>query len=367
MAPRQVQQICMSSVDASAFVGLEGVLVVDRGFYALRVQDGVTPGGNPLLAAKANLADIDDPVIARENLGLGSAALLDASVGFMLGINNLSEVVDQQQARINIQAAQRSNNTDINTIALQQDGLRVRNVDDTFKTIVKFAVTDAMTADVNLTLFLPNVDADITLNGSNTGDQSVQLTGDVTGISVIHTPTPTQLNVVCTIPDQTLNENMYHDTSIPNAALQNNVVDQRVLEHIGGITGTWHNPNITLDNTGRVIAVTNGSGASNRAVSGNLSVTHGSIFNHNFTLIPDVISAYLICATAEFGFLPGDVVVWPAGISDLGGNKGVTFFATVNSVTLFLDGAPEIVKGDGSMQQLTPGNWKLRFICLIFN
>lgn len=367
MAPRLVQQVCMSSVDASAFTAPEGVLVVDRGFYGLRVHDGVTPGGNLLMSSKANFADVDDPVIARQNLGLGSAALLDATVGFMLGINNLGEVVDQEQARINIQAAQRSDNTDINTIALQQDGLRIRNVDNTFKHTIKVDVAAPMTTDVVITLFLPIVDADISLSGLNTGDQSVELTGDITGVSVVHAPNPTVMVVNCTIADQAVNEQAYHDTSIPNSAFQNNVVDARVLEHIGGITGTWTNPQITLDNTGRVLAVANGSGATNRQVSGNLAVTHGTSFAHNFGVIPDVISGYLICNTADSGFIPGDVLQLPVGVADAGGNKAISLYCTPTNVTLFMDGAPEIVKADGTLATLTTANWRMRFICLVFN
>lgn len=364
--PKQVQQVCMSSVDASAYMGPEGMLVIDREFYGIRVQDGVTPGGNLTLSSKANLADLDDPVIARENLRLGSAALLDTDTGFMLGIDNLSEIVDPEAARINIQAAQRNDNTDINTIALQQDGLRIRNVDNTFKHIIKVSVSEAMTVDPVITIFLPVEDADITLSGINTGDQNVQLTNDVTGVGEIHPADPRLLIVKCTIADQAVNEQAYHDSSIPNSAFQNHVVDQRVLEFIGGVAGVYSNPTLTIDQSGRVVSVENGSGALARQVSGNLALAHGTVFVHGFGVVPDNVKAYIICATAEFGFLPGDVLDLPIGIADLGGNKGTSLYHTVNAVTLLMDGDPVVIKQDGTTQTLVSAHWKLKFICLVF-
>ena len=77
--PRQVQMVRGATAAASAYVGLEGQLYVDLTAKAIRVLDGITPGGNMTAMAGNNLADLTDKAIARSNLSLGTAALSDAS------------------------------------------------------------------------------------------------------------------------------------------------------------------------------------------------------------------------------------------------------------------------------------------------
>jgi hypothetical protein len=77
--PKIVQLRRMTTAAASAYVGPVAECVIDLGSFGIRVQDGATPGGFQTIQAANNLADLTDKAIARSNLGLGSAALLDAA------------------------------------------------------------------------------------------------------------------------------------------------------------------------------------------------------------------------------------------------------------------------------------------------
>lgn len=59
----------MSSAQAGQYTGPQGEVIVDTGSYAMRVQDGITPGGARTMSAALNLSDLADFTTARDNLG----------------------------------------------------------------------------------------------------------------------------------------------------------------------------------------------------------------------------------------------------------------------------------------------------------
>jgi hypothetical protein len=77
--PKIVQLRRMTTAAAAAYVGPVAECIVDLGSFGIRVQDGATPGGFQTIQAANNLADLTDKALARSNLGLGSAALLNAT------------------------------------------------------------------------------------------------------------------------------------------------------------------------------------------------------------------------------------------------------------------------------------------------
>jgi len=184
MAVSEKLQIRMTTQDAVVYTGPNGLMIMDTGYTSIRIHDGVTEGGNLLLSAKGNLRELTNPAAARAALQLGSAALLDADEGFMVGANNLSEVADQDASRLNIVAAKSGANTDITSVLLNDQGLTQKNVAGDFKTKLSFG--GAITADRKLTITAPDADKTLTLadnatiSGVNTGDQATNLIGDVT-------------------------------------------------------------------------------------------------------------------------------------------------------------------------------------------
>lgn len=74
-----VQQFRQPASQAATTVGLVGQLIVDTDLKTIRVQDGNTPGGFPLLVASNNFSDLTDLAAAKNNLGLGTAANHDAA------------------------------------------------------------------------------------------------------------------------------------------------------------------------------------------------------------------------------------------------------------------------------------------------
>jgi len=76
---KNVQFLGMSASQLSTVLGLARQCIVDTTAWTLRVMDGVTPGGFALLSARNNLSDIPNPTLARNALGLGSAAVEDTS------------------------------------------------------------------------------------------------------------------------------------------------------------------------------------------------------------------------------------------------------------------------------------------------
>lgn len=53
-----------------SYIGAPGQLIVDTSSWCIRVQDGVTPGGNPTMNAANNLSDLTNLATARSNLEL---------------------------------------------------------------------------------------------------------------------------------------------------------------------------------------------------------------------------------------------------------------------------------------------------------
>lgn len=76
---KTVQFLGMSAAQAGLFTGLPRQCIVDTNAWALRVQDGVTPGGFLTLMAQNNFSDIGNIDIAKDNLELGTAADHDIS------------------------------------------------------------------------------------------------------------------------------------------------------------------------------------------------------------------------------------------------------------------------------------------------
>lgn len=75
---KNVQMVRFGTAAASLYVGPIGQIIMDTGLNALRIQDGVTPGGFVTMIGNNNLADLASIPNARATLGLGSAALHDA-------------------------------------------------------------------------------------------------------------------------------------------------------------------------------------------------------------------------------------------------------------------------------------------------
>lgn len=118
-----IQQVMQDTIDASAYIGLPGVVIVDTGDYSLRVHDGVNPGGNKALSANNNLSELSNPALARDALGLGSASQNDTA-DFLVAANALSEISDTAAARANIEAAQSGANVDITSLEIPFGGYR---------------------------------------------------------------------------------------------------------------------------------------------------------------------------------------------------------------------------------------------------
>lgn len=357
-----VQQPAMSSADAAQFVGLAGALLVDKGIFALRVLDGVNQGGNLLLSAKANLADLTDASAARNALGLGTAALLDADAGFMLGSNNLSEITDQTESLLNIGAAARGANTDINSVLFNDGGFHQKNSAVAHATQVIFV--DGITADRTFTIhtgdanrvFTLSGDATIsgshtgTASGVNTGDQTITLTGDVTGSGTGSFGT-TIANAsignakMANMPAGTFKGNNTGSAGVPldltatqaTAALNGMVGDSGsggtkgmvpapgAGDAAGGkflkADGTWATPSAKKFVTAQIAATAN--------TLPFLNVAHGLGGK------PDLLMGFIINTSPELDYQIGDIVP----ITDISGssnNYGGNVTADVNGVSMII-------------------------------
>lgn len=363
MAPRFVQQVCLSSPDALAFVGLQGVVIIDTSNYAIRVQDGVTPGGHLTLMADANLSDLTDKEQARKALDLGSAALLNADAGFMLGANNLSEIVDPATGRVNIQAAQSGNNTDIHSIVLNTAGLKIRAPNEEAIITVDFSPAEGapFTDSIVINLVLPNVDATIHLSGSNTGDQNIVFSGDAAGAGT-------------TAIEVTINARAVTGAKMALATiLSENIAEGGVkganLETIDGVAGTYSLASVQIDQYGRVIAA--GAGTfdgliTHKAVSPPQACAHGATWGHGLGVVPDLVYCTWINTVAEHGFVPGDMVMMTNDVGGHDDNNGVTYKITNASITMFMNLLPILISPDGTANNTNPANWTVQFTAISF-
>jgi hypothetical protein len=371
---REIQQLRETHDVAALSLHAEGVLVVDTEFYAIRVHDGVTDGGNPTLMVKANLADLDNAALARENLGLGSAALLEADGAFMLGENNLIEITDSQTSRTNINAAKSGDNDDLLSLKLRYDGLTIMQENRDWK--VQFIWTPVhYTADHSIILKAPDADivfeftGDASIKGTNTGDQS--LIGAILGSNVVDTTT-----IDTTIAAKAIVEEAFDDEAVSTRAIAAGAVTGSKLEAVPGlVAGTYALPTIEIDVHGRVIEINGGvSGASSgKAKSGELALTNGVTFAHGLDDIPDFVQAQLVCAIADGAFVAGDRVVVSTESGGLSSMRGYTLSVSDTECKMFVDdgsgGADaagfNLVNHDGDIQICDPANWNVVFIALL--
>lgn len=89
-----VQLHRMATVAAAAYVGPQGEVIQDTGSFALRTQDGATPGGYKTCMASLNLSDLASAPTARTNLG---AAPLD-NPNFTTGAQVVGDTIITQNA-----------------------------------------------------------------------------------------------------------------------------------------------------------------------------------------------------------------------------------------------------------------------------
>lgn len=363
MAPRFVQQVCLSGPDALAFAGLEGVVIVDTSNYAIRVQDGVTPGGHLTLMADANLSDLTDKVQAREALGLGSAALLNADAGFMLGTNNLSEIADAATARVNIQAAQSGANTDLHSIILNTDGLHIRNPAATAVVTLDFSPDEGspITEDITIQIVLPNVNAIVHLSGDNTGDQTILFSGDIIGTGTT--------DIAVTIGPRIVTGAKMALATILSENIGEGEVKGANLETIAGVAGTYSLASVQIDQYGRVIAA--GAGTfdgliTHKAVSPPQAAAHGATWGHGLGVVPDLVYCTWINVTAEHGFVPGDMVMMTNDVGGHDNNNGVTYKITNASITMFMHLTPILIAPDGTDVITDPTKWTVQFTAISF-
>lgn len=113
-----VQMFRLPGAQAAQYLGAEGQLVVDMAGPTIRVHDGVQPGGYRLLSGTGNLIELTNLPLARQNLGLGTAATQDADAFDAAGeaviqinalalrkANNLDDLANAGTARTNLGVA----------------------------------------------------------------------------------------------------------------------------------------------------------------------------------------------------------------------------------------------------------------------
>lgn len=361
-----VQQFRQATDVAEAYVGPIGQIVIDTGFFGVRVHDGITPGGILTLAADNNLSEVD-AAIARTNLGLGTAALLNADAGFMIGANDLSEVIDPAASRLNIGAAQRGVNNDITGFTdVTHAGISVLNPAKTFHTVVD--LFSAITADRTLSIDISDANRAITLSGNltvaanasvagvNTGDHVIALAGDVAGPE---NATVIQPGVVTT--------GKLADVSVTTAKIVDHNITGVKLENIAAATGVFTSATVQIDAAGRVVNAASGPALipfATKSISGAIPVTNGANFAHGMARSPDIVITQLVNAVAEFGFNPGDTIPIT---SDDGGSDAYTVVYNGGSVTFRYVGGVVVCDSGPGRRVITNANWTLRFICIIFN
>lgn len=104
---RVVQFVGMATAQASVYLGVARQCIVDTGANALRILDGMTPGGFATMMVNNNLSDLTDVGVARTHLELGTAALEDigafeAAGTALLITENLSDLNNVPTARTNL-------------------------------------------------------------------------------------------------------------------------------------------------------------------------------------------------------------------------------------------------------------------------
>lgn len=186
---KNVQNVRQSTAVGSVFIGLLGQFIQDLGLNTIRVHDGATAGGFPLLGAANNLSDLVTPATARTNLDVyskaESRALAATAYGLLFGCT-LSNNAGTPNTKMDISAgfAADSSNTVVMTAAAgtvdctttgangMDTGGMPTSGEVHFFVIMKADLTQALLGSISVTPSLPSGYSYYRRVGSITSDAS---------------------------------------------------------------------------------------------------------------------------------------------------------------------------------------------------
>lgn len=311
-----VQMVRQTTGQIGNTTGPDGQLIVNTDTHAIHVQDGATPGGHSTAMTNANLSDLTDKAIARENLELGSAAQKDATffalatdldavstVANNAGIvaNDAADAASTAQDTAN--AAQiAANAAQITATSAQATATTANGNAGTAQTAANNAGVAATAAQTSANTALTNAAAAVVTANNASAIASTALI-KTSNLSDLVNPATARTNLGFKIYTSA-------DISFP---------------------GSWAS----------------------------------IIFNHAFGFFPQMINYFLVCQTAQGGYAINDVIqIVPAGEQTSAGGFGS--IVDINNITLYFGSSSTLSyssKTDGSHTNLSTFAftvWKIR-------
>lgn len=302
------------AADADLTVGIQGNSTLagnNTGDQTIEITGEIIAGPssgflNAVIANKANF-QINNSVLT---LTGGNNALLS---DITLGINQSgpfgSGYLSSTDWNLFNEKANSGSNTDITSLALNHNGLKIKNLAGSNN--VRIVNDSSITADRNLHISINDVDTNLTLTGSatisgtNTGDQTINLIGDITstsGSGTLSTSIADNAVTSLKILDDAIITSKISDNAVTTSKILNSAVINDKLATMTQKTWKGNNTLVTGNPTdndagsltevnSNVLTITNGTGAllnncqinvkqSTNLVSGYLSNTDWLTFNN---------------------------------------------------------------------------------------